>query len=513
VNSVHSVRENTKSFSQPTPSLPRVGCIGARNARGGYIARTRRDLFAIGRRDVTGTTRIRRAALFALALAAAGCGGAAGEAAQSGGRAKGEAPDSAALAAKAREDSLAEWKARFGDRVPRPDSLRALYVNAWAAGSRSRMRELIRVADETEINAFVVDIKESDTYLTHDSTGIALAKEIGADQRPGSKWLPQLVDTLKAHGIYPIARIVVFKDRMLAEKKPEMAIRHTNGGIWLDQKGKPWVNPYDRRVWDYNIAIAREALDMGFAEVQWDYVRFPDVNDARRATMAFPGSNGKSRADNIHDFIVYSKEQLASYQVPVTADVFGLVTHLPGDVGIGQNWEKVITASDAVLPMVYPSHYFGGVYGFSRPNAHPYEMVRISMQDAVERTRYVRETGKKTGEIVPWLQAFTADYLRDGITYGASHLRQQIQATYDSGLKSWVLWNPGSNYQVYYPALRPQDGSPSALERGGWRALQWQVPRGRLSTVVRQRDAAQRRAAQGQDSAAKAPTPPAKAGG
>ena len=423
-------------------------------------------------------------ALLMLLLAA--CGGGGGEA--GGGAKGGGGRDSAAVAARAREDSVAQWRARFGNRVPRPDSLRALYVNGWAAGGRTRMRELIRIADETEINAFVIDIKESDTYLTHDSTGIALAKEIGADTMPRSKWLPELVDTLIAHGIYPIARIVVFKDRMLAEKKPELAIRHVNGGVWLDQKDKPWVNPYDRRVWDYNIAIAREALDMGFSEVQWDYVRFPDVVEARRRTMAFPGSGGKSRDDNIAEFIRYSRQQLAEYQVPVTADVFGLVTHLEGDVGIGQNWEKVITAADAVLPMVYPSHYFGGVYGFSRPNAHPYEMVRISMQDAVERTRAVQQRGQKTGEIIPWLQAFTADYLHDGITYGASHVRQQIAATYDAGLKSWVLWNPGSKYDVYVPALRPPDGSPSPLERGGWRPLRWQVPRGRLSVVVRRMD-------------------------
>ncbi len=432
-----------------------------------------------------------------LLLALAACGGDGGGGEAGGGAAKDVARDSAATAGTAREDSAAATRTRPGDRVPRPDSLRALYVNGWAAGGRTRMRELIRIADETEINAFVVDIKESDTYLTHDSTGIALAREIGADTMPRSKWLPALVDSLRAHGIYPIARIVVFKDRMLAERKPELAIRHTDGSVWLDQKGKPWVNPYDRRVWDYNIAIAREALDMGFSEIQWDYVRFPDVTEARRRTMAFPGSNGKARDVNIEEFIRYSREQLAEYQVPITADVFGLVTHLAGDVGIGQNWERVITASDAVLPMVYPSHYFGGVYGFSKPNAHPYEMVRISMADAVERTRAVQAQGKKTGEIIPWLQAFTADYLRDGITYGPSHLRQQIAATYDSGLKSWVLWNPGSKYDVYLPALRPADGSPSALERGGWKPLRWEPPRGRMSPVVRQMDRQASQAAAG----------------
>lgn len=405
--------------------------------------------------------------------------------------------DSAAVAqqaARAHADSLARARARFGERVPRPDSLRALYVNGWAAGSRSRMRALLDIAEQTEINAFVVDLKESDTFLTYDSTGIALAREIGADQRPASQWLPALVDTLQARGIYPIARIVVFKDRMLAEKKPELAIRHVDGGVWKDQKGKPWVNPYHRAVWDYNVAIATEALEMGFREVQWDYVRFPDVVPSLRRTMSFPGAGEKSRADNIRDFILYSKEQLREYQVPVTADVFGLVTHLENDVGIGQNWEQVITAADAVLPMVYPSHYYAGQYGIRQPNAHPYEMVRISMQDAVERTEHLRRQGQTVGEIIPWLQAFTADYLNDGITYGPAHLRQQIQATYDAGLKSWVLWNPGSRYDVYLPALRPADGSPSPLEKSGWKPLRWEVPRGRLSQVIRKREAAERAA-------------------
>ena len=397
--------------------------------------------------------------------------------------------DSVAAAARAREDSIAQFRARFGNRVPKPDSVRALYVNAWAAGSRSRMRELIRIADETEINAFVIDIKESDTYLTHDSTGIALAQEIGADQRPGSKWLPQLLDTLQAHGIYPIARIVVFKDRMLAEKRPDLAIKHVDGGIWKDQKGKPWVNPYHRTVWDYNVAIAREALDMGFSEVQWDYVRFPDVVPALQRTMSFPGSNGVSREDNITRFINYSKEQLREYQVPVTADVFGLVTHLEGDVGIGQQWEKVIAAADAVLPMVYPSHYSTGLYGLKHPNAHPYEIVRLSMQEARERTEEVARQGKTVGEIRPWLQAMSATWM-DDIEYGSPHLRQQIQATYDSGLKSWALWNPSSKYDPYLAALRPADGSPSPLERRGWKPLDYKVNRNRLSMVIRRREAA-----------------------
>jgi hypothetical protein len=427
-------------------------------------------------------------ALLALALAAGACGDGAAERPRA---AQGARDSAAAPAARPPRDTLT---GRLAGGVPRPDSVRALYVNGWAAGSRSRMRELIRIADETEINAFIVDIKESDTFLVHDSTGIALAKEIGADQRPGSKWLPQLMDTLKAHRIYPIARIVVFKDRGLAEKRPDLAIRHVGGGIWKDKHGKPWVNPYHRTVWDYNVDVAREALEMGFQEVQWDYVRFPDVLEHQRRAMAFPGQNGVSREDNIAAFIRYSKEKLAEYRAPVTADVFGLITHLEGDAGIGQNWEKVIQAADVVLPMVYPSHYYTGFYGFPRPNAHPYEVIRISMQDGVERARFLEQEGRKTAEIMPWLEAQTADWVKPTVEYGPAELRQQIQATYDAGLKSWALWNPRSQFTRYLPAFRPQDGGPSPVERSGWKPKRWEAPRGRLSPVIRRRDAAARAA-------------------
>jgi len=423
-----------------------------------------------------------RRAVIVAGLVLAGCGGP---------DAPGRAPARHA-AAPAADTAAKTDRAPARVRVPRPDSLRALYVNAWAAGSRSRMRDLIAIADSTEINAFVVDVKESDTFLTYDSTAIALAKEIGADQRPGSKWLPALLDTLRAHRIYPIARIVVFKDRMLAQKKPELAIRDRAGGVWLDGDGKPWVNPYDRRVWEYNLAIAREALDMGFHEVQWDYVRFPDVTPAVRAGMVFPGAGAKTRWENIRDFIRWSRAELARSGAPVSADIFGVMTNVENDMGIGQLWEEVVRAADQVHPMVYPSHYRAGYYGFRLPDANPYEVVRLALEDGTVRAGYVRAPGTRVAAIEPWLQAFTADYLHDGITYDAARLRAQIQATYDAGLTGWILWNPGSNFAPYRAALRPERGGPSALERGGWRAPRWPVPRERLSRVILRREAAQR---------------------
>ncbi len=393
--------------------------------------------------------------------------------------------DSLASVAFAPDDT--SRAARLSRRVPRPDSVRALYVNAWASGSRTRMENLIRIADETEINAFIIDIKESDTYLSYKGTKIPLALEIGADERPATTWLPALVDTLVAHGIYPIARIVVFKDRMLAEKKPELAIRHENGNVWKDNKGGPWVNPYDKRVWDYNIAIAREALEMGFSELQWDYVRFPDVTNSARAVMRYPGSNDVAREDNIRDFIVYTKDKLADLNVPVTADVFGLVTHLEGDVAIGQNWEKIITVADVVLPMTYPSHYAPGLYGLAKPIASPYQIIRFSMADAVERTEYIRDSANATvGEVMPWLEAMSIR----GAQYGAAALREQIQGTYDAGLKSWALWNPGSKYAEFEGAFRPASGGLSPIEKSGWSKPDWTLPRSRLSTLIRKREAA-----------------------
>jgi hypothetical protein len=430
-----------------------------------------------------------------------------------------ELPDSAAVAAEqARRDSVAAWEARLADRVPRPDSLRGLYVNAWAAGSRDRMARLLEMARETEINAFVVDIKESDTYLTYTGTRIPLVRAIGADQRPASQWLPELVDSLKANGIYPIARIVVFKDQMLAEQRPSLAIQHRDGGIWKDQRGNPWVDPFNREVWDFNIAIAAEALEMGFSEIQWDYVRFPDVPASLQRTMSFPDTRGRTRAENIRDFIAYSREQLAEHRPSIAADVFGLSTHVSGDVGIGQQWEMLLPHVDALLPMVYPSHYYAGSYGFSRPVERPYEIVRMALTDGAERAEHLRAQGTEVGEVIPWLEAMTATWLRPVVRYGPEHLRAQIQATYDAGLKSWVLWNPGSRFELFLPALRGADGSPSRVERDGWRAPSFQLPRGRLSPVVRANErearlAAEREAARADSVAAAVDLQPVSSGG
>ncbi|HUH13926.1 MAG TPA: putative glycoside hydrolase [Longimicrobiales bacterium] len=345
----------------------------------------------------------------------------------------------------------------FEARVRRPAALRGIYVSAWAAGSRAKRARLMALADRTEINAFVVDIKDATGFVTYE-TRVPLARQIGAhrDVRVGD--MRALLAELRARHIYPIARIVVFKDPLLATRRPDLAIQDSAGGVWVDHHGDRWVDSYNRNVWEYVIALGREAVAMGFSEVQWDYVRFPDVPSRHMETAVFPAREGRARDDAIREFLLHSRERLADLQAPLTADVFGLTTSVAGDMGIGQRWSKMVDATDALLPMVYPSHYYRGSYGLAHPNAQPYEVVRKAMEDALARTRGVRGGAA----IVPWLQDFTMGKP----AYGPAHVRAQMEAVYDAGLSEWILWNPASNYTE--EALAPAGGRAPRFPRPAW---------------------------------------------
>ena len=339
-------------------------------------------------------------------------------------------------------------------RVAKPDAVKALYLNAWAAGSSRKLARLVDIADRTEINSFVIDVKEGGEVSYPSRVKLAVAAGATREYIRNPR---RLLDTLRAHGIYPIARIVVFKDPVLAEAKPELAVKNQDGSVWKDNKGKAWVDTYNRAVWDYNIALAREAIELGFSEVQWDYVRFTDAPMSYRARAVYPAAAGRRMEDAVREFMLYARGKLADLEVPVTADVFGLTTSTQGDMGIGQEWEKMVDAVDVILPMVYPSHYIRGNYGLSNPNAYPYRVIHRSMQDAIARTKPVANAGA----IRPWLQAFTLGPPR----YTPAHVRAQIQAVYDVGLTEWVLWSPGSNYDV--AALAPEGGPDPVFEIPG----------------------------------------------
>lgn len=343
-------------------------------------------------------------------------------------------------------------RARTGESS-RPDAVRGLYLNAWVSGSSRRVDELLGLARRTEINTFVIDVKDATGYVSY-PTEVAFAREVGADGQLRVRNVRRLLERLEEEGIHPIARIVVFKDHLLAGSRPAHAIQDSTGASWVDGNGEVWVNPYDRAVWAYNVALAREAVELGFRDIQWDYVRFPDRPRSEMEGVVFPGQEGRTRSEAIREFLLWSRAELADLGVPVTADVFGMSTSARNDVGIGQLWEDMIDAVDIILPMIYPSHYWRGSFGIEAPNAHPYEVIGTALRHALRRTEGVENPAR----IVPWLQDFTLGQPR----YEAAEVRAQILATHDAGIDEWILWNASGRYTE--EALEPVGGWPGGEE-------------------------------------------------
>ncbi len=330
----------------------------------------------------------------------------------------------------AESETIPEKQQEEENILPERVAVKGIYATGYTAGSQN-IERLIDLIDKTELNALVLDIKDASGYLT---TPLQLDTELSVNAFAYKiKDLNGLVARLKEKDIYAIARIVVFKDPVAAGKYPELAVQKKSGGIWRDYQGKAWTNPFKKEVWDYNLAVALAAARAGFQEIQFDYVRFPA--DGPLKEVVYPGGKGKNKAETIAEFLAYARERLRREGVYVSADVFGLTCSAQDDLGIGQKIELIAAGTDYVSPMVYPSHYAPGSYGIKNPNASPYRTVYRSLTDAVYKTR-------GTGSIIrPWLQDFSYGY-----PYGAKEVRAQIKATYDAGLKEWILWNPSNHY-------------------------------------------------------------------
>lgn len=318
---------------------------------------------------------------------------------------------------------------------------RGLYVFRFGANTR-RMKHLIGIADSTEINALVIDIKD-EFGLNFNSSDPLLQKNGGTQVK--SLNLRTLVDSLRAHGILPIARIVVFKDSVAARNNPEHTIRQPDGSPWRDKQGLTWVNPYANEIWEYNLRVGDEAIRMGFGEIQFDYIRFPEPYKSL-PRQVFPGQNGRTKPQVLAEFLTAARARYAKAGVRTTADVFGLVTTVPGALEIGQAWEPLATSVDVMLPMVYPSHYPRGSFNIERPNAAPYEIIHAAITRARERDEKLGITGE---HVRPWLQAFSIGSPK----YGPAEIEAQKRAVYDSGYDGWVMWEPGTRYDLFLPAL------------------------------------------------------------
>ena len=317
---------------------------------------------------------------------------------------------------------------------------KGLYLTASSAGGR--LDHYIELANTTEINSYVIDVKNDYGIVSFDSK-VPLASEIGAIEKLFS--IEDVVKKLHDNNIYAIARIVCFKDPILAKGKPEMAIKNLEGGLYVHNKMN-WVNPYNKEAWQYNIDLAKEALAKGFDEVQFDYIRFPD---GKNSQMVFDGKDDRKLYEVVNDFLAYARQELPN--AILAGDVFAIILESPGDTeGIGQYFELVGENLDYLCPMAYPSHYANGQIinnvKFPKPDFDPYGIIKNTLLKA--KARYEKVEGHKP-ILRTYLQDFTATWIGAGNWqyYEDDEIRQQIQAVYDAGYEEWFLWDPMNKYR------------------------------------------------------------------
>ncbi|MCH8274722.1 MAG: putative glycoside hydrolase [Armatimonadetes bacterium] len=318
-------------------------------------------------------------------------------------------------------------------RFPKPEHVRGIYLTAWSAGSKSRMDQVLGLLERTELNAVVIDVR--DQGYVYWKTGIALADEAGATRvavpRP-----EELMARLEEYGIYPIARISCFQDAFVPKKRPERAIQTEKGTPWKERNGSTWLDPYNRENWEYIGQVVDFALDMGFPEIQLDYVRFP--SEGRISSAVFPAradypESDAEKTEVIAAFAQFIKERMAGRNAVLSADLFGIISISDSDQGIGQQLETIAEPFDLICPMVYPSLYARGEYGFRNPATVPYEIVKRSL------ARFIERVPEKP--IRPWIQDFS---LR--VKYGVDEVEAQIKAAKELGIEEYLLWNPRNRY-------------------------------------------------------------------
>ncbi len=328
-----------------------------------------------------------------------------------------------------------------------PDPLKAVYMTSWAAGNAKFRKELFDLVDNTEINAVVIDVKDYSGRISF-HVDDPMLKKIGAEENRISD-IKEFIGKLHEKNVYVIARISSFQDSFLINIHPEWAVKTKSSDIWKDYKSVKWLDPGATPVWDYLVAIGKQSYEYGFDELNFDYIRYP--SDGNMKDLAYSWSDGRTRREVMKSFYMYLSEQFTDMNIPLSADLFGLTTSSEDDLGIGQYMEDALPYFDYISPMVYPSHFGTGYIGLKKPAEHPYEVIKYAMEKASERATLATSSPSK---LRPWLQAFSL-----GTVYTPAMVRAQIQATYDVGLTSWMLWHAGSVYDKNY--LMPKDSTTS----------------------------------------------------
>jgi hypothetical protein len=360
----------------------------------------------------------------------------------------GALPASASLVVKVpgyAKVTLAPTRAAIDVKLKR-QPIKAAYLTYYGFADRQIRGRVLDLVARTELNAVVLDIKGDRGWIPY-RTEVPLALAAGAQGPVILKDFDGMMADLRARGVYTIARIVTFKDNVLAQHRRDLAIIDTRTRKpWVDREGLAWVDPFRTEVWEYNLAIAREAIRKGFDEVQFDYVRFP--TDGKLAAARYAKANSKeTRLPAIAGFLGRARAELGAMGAFVGADVFGYTAFNENDTDIGQRIEELAPHVDYICPMVYPSGYHVGIPGYRNPVAHPYQVVHESV-----RLIRKRSAGLPV-QVRPWLQDFK-DYAFDRRIFGAPEVRAQIKGADDAGGLGFMLWNPKNDYTG--AALRPK---------------------------------------------------------
>jgi hypothetical protein len=322
--------------------------------------------------------------------------------------------------------------------IPTPEYVRAIYVSSWVASASTYRNPLIKLIDDTELNAIVIDVKDSTGRIGFYMNDPILQEYAKGSMENRVRDMRALTNLLHSKNIYIIGRISVFQDPYMTKIRPEWAVtKKSDGTVWKDNKGLSFLDPANKEVWKYTVAIARAAYESGFDEINFDYIRYP--SDGKISDINYHITPPNTRSDNLEAFFTYlHSEMKKSPAITTSADVFGLTTEAMDDMGIGQIWEKAIPHFDFIAPMVYPSHYPNGHAGYKNPAAYPYEIITRAIAGAILKTTKINQDVNK---IRPWLQDFNL-----GATYTKDLVRAQIKAVHDQKLSSWMLWDPRNKY-------------------------------------------------------------------
>ncbi|WP_244244669.1 putative glycoside hydrolase [Marinilactibacillus kalidii] len=329
------------------------------------------------------------------------------------------------------------------------DGVKGIFVTGYSAAGE-KMNSLVDMLNNTALNAMVVDVKDD-----HGNMMMPLDSDIDLINESTQEVIDpkKLMDTMQENDIYPIARIVVFKDSKLAEDRPDLSFKTSNGEVWKNRRGESFVNPYEREVWEYNVEVAKQAAKLGFKDIQFDYVRFPEGFENRDEELSYSRGeyaesdldNVKQRVDAVTEFVAYAKSELQAYDVDVSVDIFGYAATQEETPGIGQNFSRISANVDVISSMIYPSHWGVGSLGIAKPDLEPYQLVSNYMEYENDVLGALGEDAPKSR---PWLQDFTASYLGSGFykNYGAREVEDQIRALNEHGVNEFLLWNAGNNY-------------------------------------------------------------------